>query len=84
MTASIPGRPLSLNGLVAVVTGGAKGIGLGIARELAHAGCRVVLWDLDEAALAKAKEELGYAPAVALEEGMRRSLRWCFDEGHLP
>jgi nucleoside-diphosphate-sugar epimerase len=24
----------------------------------------------------KAKRELGYAPAVALEEGMRRSLRW--------
>lgn len=31
----------------------------------------------------KARAELGYAPAVALEEGMRRSLRWCIDRGLL-
>jgi nucleoside-diphosphate-sugar epimerase len=29
----------------------------------------------------KAKRELGYEPRVALEEGMRRSLGWCRDEG---
>jgi nucleoside-diphosphate-sugar epimerase len=29
--------------------------------------------------VAKARRELGYAPAVALEEGMRRSLRWLSD-----
>ncbi len=29
--------------------------------------------------VARAERELGYRPAVALEEGMRRSLRWCFD-----
>jgi nucleoside-diphosphate-sugar epimerase len=29
--------------------------------------------------IAKARNELGYAPAIALEEGMRRSLRWVFD-----
>ncbi len=29
----------------------------------------------------KAKEELGYRPAIALEEGMRRSIRWCLDNG---
>jgi nucleoside-diphosphate-sugar epimerase len=28
-----------------------------------------------------ARTELGYAPAVALEEGMRRSIRWCLDQG---
>ena len=38
--------PTSLNGLVAVVTGGARGIGLGIARRLAADGCRVAVWDL--------------------------------------
>jgi nucleoside-diphosphate-sugar epimerase len=28
----------------------------------------------------KAKRELGYRPGVALEEGMRRSLRWCIEQ----
>jgi len=32
----------------------------------------------------KAKKELGYAPTVALEEGMRRSISWCVDRGFLP
>jgi len=50
--------PASLQGLVAVVTGGAKGIGFGIARELAEAGCRIVLWDFDEAALREAERIL--------------------------
>jgi nucleoside-diphosphate-sugar epimerase len=31
----------------------------------------------------KAKKELDYRPEVALEEGMRRSLAWCIDEGLL-
>lgn len=51
--------PASLQGLVAVVTGGAKGIGFGIARELALAGCRIALWDFDEAALQEAERILG-------------------------
>jgi len=29
----------------------------------------------------KAERELGYCPEVALEEGMRRSIRWCLDRG---
>ncbi|HEU0023952.1 MAG TPA: NAD-dependent epimerase/dehydratase family protein [Thermoleophilaceae bacterium] len=29
----------------------------------------------------KAREELGYAPGVELREGMRRSIRWCLDNG---
>jgi nucleoside-diphosphate-sugar epimerase len=31
--------------------------------------------------IAKAQKELGYAPRVALEEGMRRSLQWCVEKG---
>ncbi|MFP5475594.1 MAG: SDR family NAD(P)-dependent oxidoreductase [Gammaproteobacteria bacterium] len=50
--------PTSLHGLVAVVTGGAKGIGLGIARELAQGGCRLALWDFDDAALEEAQRTL--------------------------
>lgn len=37
----------SLQGQTAIVTGGARGIGLGIARRLASEGCRVILWDID-------------------------------------
>jgi nucleoside-diphosphate-sugar epimerase len=33
--------------------------------------------------IARAREELGYVPRIALEEGMRRSLRWCIEHGHL-
>ncbi|MFL9913358.1 SDR family NAD(P)-dependent oxidoreductase [Paraburkholderia sp. RL17-337-BIB-A] len=37
----------TLDGQVAVVTGAARGIGLGIARQLKAAGARVALWDLE-------------------------------------
>ncbi|MGM9427597.1 SDR family NAD(P)-dependent oxidoreductase [Hydrogenophaga sp. MI9] len=39
-----------LQGQTAVVTGGVRGIGLGIARRLAQEGCKVVVWDRDIAA----------------------------------
>jgi nucleoside-diphosphate-sugar epimerase len=31
--------------------------------------------------VARAERELGYDPTIALEEGMRRSLRWCVENG---
>lgn len=31
--------------------------------------------------VARAERDLGYQPTVALEEGMRRSLRWCAENG---
>jgi NAD(P)-dependent dehydrogenase (short-subunit alcohol dehydrogenase family) len=37
----------TIKGQTAIVTGGARGIGLSIARRLADEGCRVILWDLD-------------------------------------
>ena len=39
--------PPSLAGLTAIVTGAARGIGLGIAQRLTADGARVVIWDLD-------------------------------------
>lgn len=46
-------------GQVAVVTGGGSGIGLGIGARLAREGARVILADINEAALANAVETLG-------------------------
>lgn len=45
-------------GRTAFITGGANGIGLGIARAFAKQGVKLALADRDEAALAKAKAEL--------------------------
>jgi NAD(P)-dependent dehydrogenase (short-subunit alcohol dehydrogenase family) len=46
------------SGRVAVVTGGAGGIGLASARRLIEAGARVSLWDTSEAQLRAAEEQL--------------------------
>jgi NAD(P)-dependent dehydrogenase (short-subunit alcohol dehydrogenase family) len=51
----------ALEGQCAIVTGGARGIGLGIARRLAADGCRVALWDLDCAAFDAGAA--GFSPA---------------------
>src|SRR5882672_11042500 len=37
----------SFEGQTAIVTGGARGLGLAIARRLSADGCRIILWDLD-------------------------------------
>lgn len=56
-----------MEGKVAVVTGGARGIGLAIARRFVGEGARVVLGDLDaEAARAAAKELGGETVAVGV------------------
>jgi len=51
---------------VAVVTGGASGIGLGLARGFAQRGARIVLADLDEPALDKAGREVAELGAEVL------------------
>jgi 2-dehydro-3-deoxy-L-rhamnonate dehydrogenase (NAD+) len=50
---------LDLQGRAAIVTGGAAGIGLAIARRLVASGARVSLWDRDAAALSTAAQALG-------------------------
>lgn len=52
-----------VSGRVAVVTGGASGIGLGMARAFAGAGMKLVIGDLDEAAMTAVGEELTNAGA---------------------
>jgi 3-oxoacyl-[acyl-carrier protein] reductase len=51
----------SLDGQVAIVTGGAQGIGFAISRKLAERGARVIVWDRDLGPL----EGSGFAPARA-------------------
>ncbi|MEK7146350.1 MAG: SDR family NAD(P)-dependent oxidoreductase, partial [Patescibacteria group bacterium] len=49
---------LSLSGQTAIITGGSRGIGLGIAYRLAEAGANVVIASLKDVELNKAVEEL--------------------------
>src|ERR1035438_2671909 len=51
----------------AVVTGGAQGIGLSIARRLLASGASVSLWDRDEELLFAAQKELRECGAVLVE-----------------
>ena len=63
-----------LSGRTALVTGGASGIGLAIARSLKSEGVRVVLADRDESELASAGTELGPgADTVLLDVTDRRA-----------
>jgi len=47
-----------VDGKIAFITGGARGIGLGIARALARSGAKLALADIDQASLVAAKSEL--------------------------
>ena len=50
---------LDMKGRSAIVTGGASGIGLAIAKRLAQSGANVAIWDFNEQAMADAAKSLG-------------------------
>src|SRR5437868_2755980 len=76
---------LDLSGQAAIVTGGAQGIGLGIAYRFAEAGAKVLLADIDERTNRKAADELkskgwvaeAFTVDVSIEEQVKRMVAQC-------
>jgi len=74
---------IDLNNRVAIVTGGARGIGLAIARRLVDSGASVSLWDVDAAALEKACKELNagsYLHTVVVDLAVLESVTMATEE----
>ena len=77
---------IDLAGGHAVVTGGAQGLGLAMAKRIVASGARVTLWDLDERRLEKALDELGekatgVAVDVADQAAVEGARAWTEEEG---
>ena len=64
-TQAVSEIPGLLTGRVAVVTGGAQGLGLAMARSLVNSGARSSLGDMNEESLQAAVAELGGAESAA-------------------
>ena len=58
---------IDLKGRVAVITGGAQGIGYAVAGRMLESGAAVALWDVDAPRLAKAREALGALGTVSVQ-----------------
>jgi NAD(P)-dependent dehydrogenase (short-subunit alcohol dehydrogenase family) len=73
-------RLVDLTGQVAVVTGGASGIGLACCRRLAEAGAAVVVADVDAGAAGEAAASLGGAAAAEADVRDEHSVRALADQ----
>jgi short-subunit dehydrogenase len=71
-------RQADLHGQVALVTGGSRGLGYLLARDLLRQGCRVAICGRNADSLERARQELselGYVLAVACDVGDRAQVR---------
>ena len=76
-----PMNQLDLKGRIAIVTGGAAGIGFAIARRLTASGARASLWDRDESLLAESAEALGGKTHTArVDVSDETDVKLAFDE----
>ena len=55
-----------LSGKTALVTGGAGGLGVAMARALLESGANLILWDVSQPALERAVDELGKGPRLSV------------------
>jgi 2-dehydro-3-deoxy-L-rhamnonate dehydrogenase (NAD+) len=71
---------------VAIITGGAAGLGRHIAGRLAHEGAHVAIWDLDRAGIDTAVNEItqagGQASGAVVDVGDEKSVNGAFAELH--
>jgi NAD(P)-dependent dehydrogenase (short-subunit alcohol dehydrogenase family) len=66
---------LELDGHVAVVTGGASGIGLACAQALAREGCRVAVWDVSPEVKEFGDASLGVVADVSVLTAVEAAVR---------
>ena len=58
---------IDLDGRVAIVTGGAQGIGFATAQRMLRSGAKVIVWDIDEPLMVRSREALQALGPVATQ-----------------
>ncbi|RYY24495.1 MAG: SDR family oxidoreductase [Sphingomonadales bacterium] len=70
------------DGRVAVITGGASGLGREVARRIVAEGGKVILWDVDPEWLGKAADEVGASHSIVVDVSDRAAVEQAMAESH--